>query len=750
MASIFKKLHKKPLIISMVIILIGILAYRQNFAFLDFVEKKTIDLRFRTRGNIPTGSNIVLAVIDEKSIDREGKWPWPRSKIADLVTILSNAGAKVIAFDIVFDEPDRSGILKAIDGIENKASSLGIKNKALQIYLKTLRSQSDNDRLLADAIKKSRAKVVLGYFFQMASDVKEQYDEKKVIAQKENCRGSRYKSVRYSSKDAKSIPLKEAIIPEPNIEGVSNSTDYSGFFNMSPDTDGVIRWAPAIIKFENDLYAPLSIKAVQAYLDATLSIKIEEFGVGKIDIGDFSVPTDIQGQILVNYRGDSRRFPHIPITDILNNKVPDDIFKDKIVIVGATATGIYDMRATPFSGVFPGVEIHANLIDSILSKDFLYKPDWVQLFYILAIILAGLFLGLVLPNTGAVSGTASVILIFVGYIVLCQYLFSSMGWVLNLVYPLFVTVMVYVVITAHRYIIEESQKRFIKKAFSKYLAPTMVNQLVESPEKLNLGGEKREITAFFSDIQGFTSISEKLLPNETSDLLNEFLTEMADIILKHEGTVDKFEGDAIIAFFGAPNNMGDHAERACMASIEMQKRLAVLREKWRKAGKPRLKMRIGLSSGPAVVGNMGSKDRFDYTMIGDTVNTAARLEGANKAYGIYTLVSESTYSKMGQDIIAREIDTINVVGKDKPIAIYQLLDFKEDIDERLYRTTYNYDKGLKSYRNQEWDKAINFFEAALEITPDDGPSITMIERCMDFRNSPPAKKWDGSFSLSFK
>jgi adenylate cyclase len=325
-----------------------------------------------------------------------------------------------------------------------------------------------------------------------------------------------------------------------------------------------------------------------------------------------------------------------------------------------------------------------------------------------------------------------------------------MGWVPNLIYPLFVTVMVYVVITAHRYIIEESQKRFIKKAFSKYLAPTMVNQLMESPEKLNLGGEKREITAFFSDIQGFTSISEKLLPNETSDLLNEFLTEMADIILKHEGTVDKFEGDAIIAFFGAPNNMGDHAKRACMAGIEMQKRLAVLREKWGKAGKPRLKMRIGLSSGPAVVGNMGSKDRFDYTMIGDTVNTAARLEGANKTYGIYTLVSESTYSKMGQDIIARKIDTINVVGKDKPIAIYQLLDFKENIDGRLYKTADNYHKGLNLYKNQEWDKAINFFKAALEITPDDGPSITMIERCMDFRNSPPAKKWDGSFSMSFK
>jgi adenylate cyclase len=322
--------------------------------------------------------------------------------------------------------------------------------------------------------------------------------------------------------------------------------------------------------------------------------------------------------------------------------------------------------------------------------------------------------------------------------------------VLNLVYPLSVILLVYVSITAYRYFVETRQKRFIKDAFSVYLAPTVVKQLIESPEHLELGGEEREITAFFSDVQGFTGISETLTPHEIVELLNEFLTEMTDIILRHEGTVDKFEGDAIIAFFGAPNLLENHAERACSASIEMQKRLAQLRTKWRAENRPVLKMRIGICTGLAVVGNMGSEKRLDYTMMGDTVNTAARLEGANKQYGIYTLISETTRKAAGNEITVREVDTIKVVGRKKPVTVFELMGYNKNIDQSIKETIAKYQQALQAYRDQNWNQAIKLFQAAQAILPDDGPSKTMLTRCNEYKLKPPGDSWNGAYGLRTK
>jgi len=332
----------------------------------------------------------------------------------------------------------------------------------------------------------------------------------------------------------------------------------------------------------------------------------------------------------------------------------------------------------------------------------------------------------------------------------CQYLFSSQGWILNLVYPLSVMLLLYLSITMYRYLVENKQKRFIKDAFSTYLAPSVVKQLVDSGQNLELGGEEREITAFFSDVQGFTSISEKLTPHELVELLNEFLTEMTDIILEHEGTVDKFEGDAIIAFFGAPNILPNHAEKACIATTKMQKRLVELREKWQTQDKPMLHMRVGLCTGPAVVGNMGSRSRMDYTMMGDTVNTAARLEGVNKVYSIFTMIADETFKGIGEHLQAREIDSINVVGKTEPVSVYQILGYPEDIDEPMAEAYAGYAEGLAAYRDRQWDQAIAAFEKVLAIAPDDGPSKTMQARCIEYKADPPPEDWNGSYAMKTK
>jgi len=539
-------------LISGAIILVGVLAYQIGIPFLNLIELKTIDLRFQTRGHITPGPEVVLSVIDEKSVAREGKWVWPRTKIADLIRNLSDAGAGVIAFDIGFLEPDDQRVIRAIDQIVAEAKRRRISDTDIYTYLSELKQVSDNDRLLAQAIIESRARVVLGYFFQMDPKVLEHMTEEEILRHQENIDGSAYKRVRWSSPEAQQAALISAVAPQSNIPLLSKATEKSGFFNMYPDPDGVVRWMPAVLEFNEILYAPLSLLAVSAYLDEPVELEVADLGVSSIRVGALQIPTDEYGRILINYRGQMESFPHLSITDILNQNIPEEAIRDKIVIVGATAVGIYDLRVTPFGSVFPGMEIHANIIDSLLRGDYLYQPAWAAIFDVMAILLLGSCLGFVLARVGVISGAIAGAAMFVSYIVLCQMLFSFNGWVLNLVYPLSVILAVYIAITGYRYLVETRQKKFVKDAFSTYLAPSVVKDLLESPERLMLGGEERVITAFFSDVEGFTSISERLTARELVELLNEFLTEMTDIILNHEGTVDKFEGDAIIAFFGAP------------------------------------------------------------------------------------------------------------------------------------------------------------------------------------------------------
>ncbi|MGE0082844.1 MAG: CHASE2 domain-containing protein [Desulfococcaceae bacterium] len=746
-----KKLTIHPLTISLIAIIAVVFVFLLQIPFLHRIELETLDLRFHFRGEKNTGGNIVLAVVDEKSISEQGKWIWPRAKFADLITRLSDAGAKVIAFDIGFLEADRNdqNIIETLEKMGQHLKSSGILLPETENFMEKLKNEANQDRILADAIRNAKAKIVLGYFFHTGLSPSEYPEEEDFIIQQENIAGSEYK-IRKISADFKGGHMIEGILPQSNIKIISESSRYSGHFNMEPDQDGVIRFIPLAVRFRDNFYAPLSLMTAGAWLDAPAGISADSSGVRSVRVGTTSVPTDSEGRMFINYRGGEGTFPHISVTDILHDRVPPEMFRDKIVMVGVTAIGIYDMRVVPFENIFPGLEIHANAVDNILTKDFLKKPYWIPLFDIAGIVFSGLLLGILLPRMGVGAGTVTASALFSGYIMLAQYMFSASGLIITLIYPLSVMLILYTGITVYRFFMESRQKKFIRDAFSQYLAPSVVRKLIESPENLQLGGEERHITAFFSDVQGFTSISEKLSPPEIRDLLNEFLTEMTDIILKYEGTVDKFEGDAIIAFFGAPNQLENHAEVACRAGIDMQKRLAVLRKKWREDQRPELKMRIGMNTGMAVVGNMGSKNRMDYTMIGDTVNTAARLEGMNKVYGTYTLISQFTYSGAGEEILTRELDMVSLVGKKEALRVYEVLGYTEDADENLKKTLAFYADGLAAYRAMKWDSAIEYFENALKLRPDDVPGRTMLERCRNFRENPPDANWGGIYAALSK
>ena len=747
-----KTIRKPAFILSFLLTGLAVITYLTGIYFFEIIELKTVDYRFIARGDRVPGNTVVLAVVDEKSLDTEGQWVWPRSKFAQLVKRLSDAGAKVIGFDIGFHEPENQSVLNTIETIRQTIHDYHMQHDDLENYLQHLKQQSDNDRLLARTIADSRAKVVLGWFFHNDLSSLKHLTPEQLKEYEDTIHTSRYLYTHSDESVDVDLSYITPIAPEPNIPVLSDATDYSGFFNFRPDMDGSFRQTWAVLKYNDELYAPLSLKSLSAYLNQPLHLEIGQMGqVTQACIGDdLCLPTAEDGSMLINYRGNVHTFPHFSITDILSGKVPDSALKDKIVLVGATAVGIYDLRVTPFSTNFPGLEIHANIIDAALARDFLEPPSTYYLLNLMIIIFSGMALGHLLNKAGVISGSLIAFSMIGGYAVFCFLLFTYAGGILNMVYPILLMTAIYISITAYKYFMEEGKKRFIQNAFSTYLAPSVVKQLIESPEKLVLGGEQREITAFFSDVQGFTSISEKLSPQELVELLNTFLTEMTDIILQYEGTVDKFEGDAIIAFFGAPVTLENHAETAVSACIAMQKRMSALREIWHAQGKPELKMRIGLFSGPAVVGNMGSKSRMDYTMMGDTVNTAARLEGVNKIYGIYTLIGETTYQAARHRILAREIDAINVVGKTEPVTVYEPIDFLSQADEAMIQVIDWYTKGLTAYRAQRWDQAIDFFTKALEILPDDGPSRAMIRRCREYKVAPPDKDWNGSYTMKTK
>ena len=394
------------------------------------------------------------------------------------------------------------------------------------------------------------------------------------------------------------------------------------------------------------------------------------------------------------------------------------------------------------------MEIHANLINSILNNDHIRVPnDWEKFLLILLLgIVASLPTSLVRSMAAFIFSFAVIAVYFFVAVIL----FWNYSIWLEIVSAVNVIILSVIIVLSYRYITEEREKKYIKGAFQHYLSPTIIEQLVENPDMLSLGGERKVLTAYFSDVAGFSSISEKLSPEELVSLLNEYLTEMCDIILGYEGTVDKFEGDAIIAFFGAPISLDAHAKRACFASLDMQAKLVELRKMWREQGKPELNVRMGLNTGAMVVGNMGSKTRMDYTMMGDSVNLAARLEGAGKLYGIYTLISQFTYEVVGEFVEVRELDRIRVMGKEEPVVVYELLSRAGELDDDTKKLVTGYNRGLELYKGAKFKQAGAEFTALMKDFPDDGPAKTYVARCEEFAAEPPPSDWDGVYVLKSK
>jgi len=733
--------------------LLVVIFFLMGISILDLIELKTYDLRFLSRGVREAHPTIVIATIDEKSVDTEGRWPWPRSKIAQIVDALSRDGAKVIAFDIGFFEPDENTRLDLIEQFEKKMSAQQIKDRDLSDFIADSRIAADNDATLARAVKKSSAVVVLGYFFHMSQKTLNYRITPEEIDRRLKCIGpSSYPIIIYQDRETGMEPFIKAYAPEVNIDVLSNATTSAGHFNMLPDRDGVVRWIPLTIACGDHIFPSLSIQSAWHYLDQPqLSIKVPIFGVEGIQMGDRLIPTDENGQILINFMGPPRTVRHYSVTDILRGKLDKGTFRDKIVLVGSTAIGLHDLQTTPFGPLFPGVEIHATIIENILNQTFITRPKWTRIYDLLAILVLGILAGIGVSRLNAVKGVLFISGLFILHIVIVHWLFVDFGIWLNLVYPLLALVVAYIAITVFKYFAEERERKRIKGAFSHYVSDTVINEILKDPNKLKLGGEERVVSVLFSDLAGFTTISERTRPRELVSLLNDYFTEMTEQIFTYKGTLAQYVGDEVMAIFGAPVDHAEHAEQACNTALAMRESQERLRRTWAEMGRPLLSARTGVNSGPMLVGNLGSIYRFSYGVLGDNVNLASRLEGINKIYGTEIIIGENTTRLVEGSFVLRELDRVRVKGKDTAISIYELVARLQDpLPDEKIQLLASYAEGLSAYRGQRWQEALSFFEHGQTYWPADQASMVMAARCRTYLEMPPQADWDGVFQMVTK
>jgi adenylate cyclase len=488
-----------------------------------------------------------------------------------------------------------------------------------------------------------------------------------------------------------------------------------------------------------EYYSPLEVQLVKEYFG--LEDKDMKLVRGEgLYLGKTMVPLDEKARLLINYYGPFGSFKYYPFADLVDGLVEPEAFRDKIVLVGGAATGLGDVWTTPFEESLPGVEKHATVISNILMEDFLQKlSPLVDVIFIIAV---GLALGFILPRTSSVKGVAFSLLALAVVLVLNFSLFSVFRMWANLVWPLMALFSVSTCVITYQFFTEEKEKRQIKMAFKHYLNPVLVEELAKDPSGLHLGGEEREMSVLFSDIRGFTAISEGMSPESLVTFMNTYLSLMTKTIMQNNGVVDKFIGDAVMAIFGAPLYFENHAETACSTAVKMMEELRDSRHVWQEMGFPEINIGIGINTGPMVVGNMGSEDRFDYTVMGDSVNLASRLEGLCKVYGAGIVVSQLTASKAGGGSF-RELDLVKVKGKEHPERIFELL--VEANEEELSE----YAEALQLYRQRLWPQAFESFRHLLGITGH--PLFRLYEqRCQNFLEAPPPDDWDGVFRIKEK
>lgn len=701
--------------------------------FLRLMENKVYDAMLRFTSSGEASEQIIIVDLDEESLEEFGQWPWPRYRVALLLDKLRRAGSVSVGLDVVFAEKDRTSPRIIRDQLRRELN-VEIEFTGLPPAL------DDNDAIMANVL--AQGPFALGYYLDMRTP-------------RESHRQHQLHPLQAAVVGAPEAPaLEDSLFPAQgvtgNIDVLARSAPNSGFINVAPDEDGVIRRAPLLMAYNGRFYPSLALAVLLNTLDAgQVLVHSSSSGPEFMRLQQIQIPMDSKGQLLLNYRGPGRSFEYISARDILYDRLNPDHLEGKIILVGTSAAGLKDIRATPFDPAYPGVEIQATVMDNILSGDFLHRPDWALGLELILVVGLGLFSTAILSWLGGLWLVLPLGICAAGVWWGSAHLLGAHGMYISPFMPLLTLAGNFSVLNVQKFWIEEREKRKTRRTFEHYLSPEVISRVMKNPQLLRLGGEKRDLSILFADIRNFTSISESLEPGELVDFMNDYLSNMTEVILNNGGTLDKYIGDAIMAFFGAPEDMPDHALRVYVTAMEMLERLDQCRNRWCFPGFPPVDIGVGISSGEVIVGNIGSSKRFNYTVMGDQVNLAARLEGLTKTYGVRALLSEFTREKAGPEMVCREIDLVRVKGRERAVAVFEPL-VQDVVTNGRSAFIQPFEQGLDAYRLQRWDEAIGFFERVLELKPEDKPSLVYINRCRMMAQDPPGADWDGVWVMETK
>ena len=693
--------------------------------------------------------DIVIVDIDEASLAQVGQMPWPRTVMADLVKNLSDMGAKVITFDIVFAEPDRTSPW-AVSEVFKSQPGFG----DLVARFKDL---PDNDALFGIAIGDA-ANVVTGFSF-----TNELTDT--VPVQKGIFRGKGLEKYIHSLAGASA-----------NLKTIERFAAGNGSFFVFTDTDGIIRRVPMLVGHHKKdssittIYPSLSLETIRVFKGEKGGVVVlgnekyaefdpNRFGIEGIKIGKDGavIPTNARGEFIVYFAKSNPEW-YIPAHTVLDKTVPLEKIKDKIVLVGTSAVGLKDIRSTPLNTFVSGVELHLNIIDQILQESYLNRPIEAEGVEAFVIFLTGLFIIVFAPFIGAGSQAVVVAGVIAGLFYAGWYCFVEYGMLVDVAYPTLSVLAILMLSSVLTYLRTERERRAVRQAFGLYISPDFMKELTDDPDKLRLGGEIRDLTVMFTDIRSFTTISEGLDPEELIQLMNDFLTPMSDLVMQNRGTIDKYMGDAMMAFWNAPLDDADHARNGLRAALGMQAALEPINEriKVKAAAKGReptlLNAGIGVNTGPCAVGNMGSKQRFAYSTLGDSVNLAARLEGQTKTYDVHILIGEKT-AEATPDFANLEIDLIQVKGKTKPVRVYTVMgDEKYAAASSFQSWRQSHEQMLQAYRARDFDGAFKLIKACRAQAGGKLETVYAIysERCVTLMKAPPPANWDGVYEAKSK
>jgi adenylate cyclase len=676
-------------------------------------EQLAMDGLMRLRGPVAPDPRVVLCLIDADSIDRYGRFPWRRERIATLIDRLSAGGAKVIALDLLFSEP----------------------------------AAPAEDRALEEAIARS-GRVVLGYFFR-----RRQPRVAPVFAAQVHADNILASTVDQVAAPAAEFPIQERPAVEPNLDRFAAAAASQGFFNQDHET-GVLRHYRLLTRHAGDVYPALALRAAQRFAGEPLALGLDRRRLPRITLGGRPVRADEYGGLWIDYRGPAGTYAVVPAMDVLEGRAAAGAFRGRLVLVGVSEVGVGDLHDTPFGAGVPGVEIHATVADALLNGRYIRDGAVQVLVSLLALLLMGPLTALaVVAGARYLYGFLTAAALLLAWPLVCYAAFAGAGWHLQVLAPLGAAAAALVLGLTYRVGFVESTARQIKRTFQRFVSQAVVEEMLRRPELVKLGGERREMTVLFCDVRGFTSISEGRDPQWVVQLLNEFFTPMTRLVLAHGGTLDKYMGDALMAFFGAPVPHPDHAARACRAADAMRAELVRLNAVWHAAGHfepgKSLGIGIGLNSGEMSVGNMGSEEIFDYTVIGDAVNLGSRVEGLNRLYGTEVIATEFTVrAAAGDGLLFRELDRVRVKGKRVPVAIYEVVGELPAAAAKVPLVA-AFGRGLAAYRARDFAAAAAIF-ADLAAGGGDAPAEELRDRCRELELDPPPDDWEAVENLTAK